>query len=679
MARIFPSRFPHEADPRRRSEREFYNACRKCLSDDWTVVYSQNYVGPRPSIGQLNGPGEADFVLLHKAHGVLVVEVKGGNIDIRDGSWFSTDARGQEHKINNPFTQAEEAAHSIHSSLRRSLDDIRTGKTVRHCVAFPAVSNRHVGEISTYGHKEMIIFREDLDSLSKKIQEAVRFWKQSTRWSESDFAKVKQVLMPTLKTPGMSYFEYVDILSELDKLTESQKRTIRQLARSSGKSVIIGGAGTGKTVLGMYWAQKLASEGKKVVFVCANLNLAGHLRAELEAGNPQLASNITIEAASKFISETSHMGTHGDAYEQRKIRLPTQEDRVIDAVSNNGQAGLFDCLIVDEAQDVSRKNLELLELLVLPFSEGGSVLIFGDTNQQLLLKRAESALSALRHEDSLTLDVNCRNTYEIAKVAHTFTNQSVDTLETRSGVQIRTINCSGSLQAQVKAEVLAVTTKFDPHSLVVLTLNGLTDFPESDSFFFDGRRQDRVSSSGSRGATDPVPVFSARAFQGRESDAVVVAISEKSLLKTYPFKEFIRDVERDAQFANHPSTKSDLTRVREKYLRFNQHVTEKLTPQYCESVKLDGSDLSAKRIEFLVSEFEKSRLLEFAPEFRDPYLKRAWDDKQRRSLKIALYSMMTRPRVILSVISNPIAKKFIDGQIKLANSQVVDFFDEIES
>ena len=676
MARLIPPRFPYNDDPGRRSERDFFQACSESLDDDWIVLYSQNYVGPRPSLGQHRGPGEADFVLLHKAHGVLVVEVKGGIIDIRDGSWVSTDARGQVHGIKNPFVQAEEAARAIHGSLKRSLDDIRASRTVNHCVALPAVSKRHVGEISTYGQGEITIFREDLVSLSSKVQEAVRFWHQSTRWSDIDFAKVKKVLFPTYKTPGMSYQQYLDILRELDELTESQKRTIRQLTNTSGKFIITGGAGTGKTLLGMYRAQMLASEGKKVLFVCANHALARHLHAEIASNNPGLVDHLTIDTASKYIGETSRAGTRGDAFERRKARFPTREERFMDAVGDSGS--VVDCLILDEARDIRKEDLELLELLVRPLAEGGSILILGDPNQQLTLKKAECALDSPNRATNLTLDVNCRNTYEIAKVAHSFTNQSVETLETtKSGIQIRNVKCSGDLMAQVKAEFLAIRTEFDPRTITVLTLNGLTDLNGSD-FFFDGRSLE----SGSAGADgvnleERIPVFSARAFQGREADAVIAAISEKSLLKTYPFRDFAREAKRNRQLMSRQSTFDDFNRVETQFERFRLTIIEDQVPRFRASLKHDDPSLSERRVDFLVEEFERSRLLEFEPEFRDPYLELAWTQQQKRSLKIALYSMMTRARVVLSVVSDPDAKKFIEEQLRSVNDEAAGFVEEV--
>lgn len=678
MATMKPAMFLGESDPRRRAELEFFKACRSSLANDWMVVHSLRYVGSRPSLGQQRGNGEADFVLIHKSHGVIVVEVKGGSIDLRDGEWLSTDARGNQHSISNPFVQAEEAAQFFHDSLRRILGDIKAKGVVRHCVAFPSVSKRHSGKISTYGPAEMIIYREDLAQMNVKIEQLTQFWNQSTRWNDGDFTKVKQLFCPTVKTPGTSYLEYLGILEQLDELTESQKRTVRQLTVSTGKSVIVGGAGTGKTLLGMYRAQQLAADGKQVLFVCANPALARFLRSEVETNNPDLVGNLKIDTATNFISETARAGVYGKEFEDRKARFPHRQDRFLDAISNETPPIVFDCIILDEAQDISKQDLELLECLLRPASDGGAIFVFGDPNQQLALRRRECALDTENGGLELELDVNCRNTYEIAKIAHTFTLQSVDTLETRSGIQIRNRESSGNLKELVATEVAKIRNEFDPHSLAVLTLNGISDISDEDDLFVDGSRQELRTRRSTQDDSGHIPVFSIRAFQGRESDAVIVALSEKSLLRTYPFEQFFSDAERVRPPAPQQNGAiDDLRRVQTQYQRFVQRVNQEAVPAYRKMLEQSGDFQSERKMEFLVREFERCRRREFSPNFRNPWLAEYWGRQQTNSLRVVLYSMMTRARVILSIVSDTNVKTFIDYKATTLGDETTGLLEDV--
>jgi hypothetical protein len=69
------------------------------------------------------GDGEADFVAVHPSHGIIVIEVKGGGIEVDQGRWMSTDRNGVQHAIKNPF---EQAAASKHDLLRFLQVDFRS-------------------------------------------------------------------------------------------------------------------------------------------------------------------------------------------------------------------------------------------------------------------------------------------------------------------------------------------------------------------------------------------------------------------------------------------------------------------------------------------------------------------------------------------------------------------------
>ena len=70
MARIFPCSNP---DRQPDSEKRVADLLR-ALEDSWDVFQSVIWQGPR---GGRPSDGEADFVLVHPRHGILVLEVKG--------------------------------------------------------------------------------------------------------------------------------------------------------------------------------------------------------------------------------------------------------------------------------------------------------------------------------------------------------------------------------------------------------------------------------------------------------------------------------------------------------------------------------------------------------------------------------------------------------------------------
>jgi KaiC/GvpD/RAD55 family RecA-like ATPase len=154
--------------------------------------------------------------------------------------------------------------------------------------------------------------------------------------------------------------------------------------------VVTGGAGTGKTVLGMYRAEQLALDGKKVLYICATPSLAQHLQAEVDASITPIPENLVIDSVARFITNEGLSGLTGDAAKQLVREVPKRRDRFLNAIEQSGREASIDCLVVDEAQDITRKDLDLLEHLVKLPQDNGSVIILGDPNQQLFLKRTWS-------------------------------------------------------------------------------------------------------------------------------------------------------------------------------------------------------------------------------------------------------------------------------------------------
>jgi AAA domain/Nuclease-related domain len=675
MARLVPSSFPYDSDSSAWAEKTFFEACRTELADEWLVLYSQRFVGKRSSLGQKQGLGEVDFLLLHKVFGIIAVEVKGGQIDIDEGQWFSSNTKGR-FSIKNPFVQAEEGSQVILSTLKQELPELRLKNCVHHCVVFPAVSGRSIGNISTYGPREIVILKEDLTRLTKKIEQVVAHWGQKPRWTDEDFKLIKNVLIPTTKTPGVSYMEYVNVLRALDGLTESQLRTIRQLTKDKGKSVVTGGAGTGKTVLGMSRAQQLAQEGNKVLYLCANSSLAQYLQMELEALGPPISENLSVNTATAFVTQVGKAGTIRDEYVQRKKEIPSRSDRFLDAVSKQALEGSIDCLVVDEAQDIARDDLVLIEFLVKTPEEGGTIIILGDPNQQIYLRRTESALGLEGPSQSHSLDVNCRNTREIASIAHSFTDETVDTLESVSGIKVRTSRLRTSLLDHLVSEIKTIREEYDPGQLVVLTLNGLTDLGAVSDVFIDGPRSE-IKVGRNKDLEEKIPLYSVRSFQGREADAVVVALTEISLLRTFPFSRFSAEMRRNSRIVSRQQARNDLSRVEDMFERYRNSTVRKLVTEFEQELDVTKASLTNNRKTFLVGEYQRRVEMLFEPRFSDPILDRVWKEKQRQSLKVSLYSMMTRARVILSVIGDDQSLKFIETELNSRDDTAMEYLSEL--
>jgi Nuclease-related domain len=82
LSKMFPGILPATVrdDPGRRAEVRVFDSLQAQLSDEFLVFYGVAWLnkGRRGTFED----GEADFVVAHSEYGILVIEVKGGGIEV---------------------------------------------------------------------------------------------------------------------------------------------------------------------------------------------------------------------------------------------------------------------------------------------------------------------------------------------------------------------------------------------------------------------------------------------------------------------------------------------------------------------------------------------------------------------------------------------------------------------
>ena len=111
MAKIFPKEIPLDVknDPKRRAERILFDGFKELLNDEIIIYYSKNWRNFQIDKYNRNSifiNGEADFIIIWPTYGILIIECKGGGIEINNGDFFTTDRNSQKIKIKNPYKQA---------------------------------------------------------------------------------------------------------------------------------------------------------------------------------------------------------------------------------------------------------------------------------------------------------------------------------------------------------------------------------------------------------------------------------------------------------------------------------------------------------------------------------------------------------------------------------------------
>lgn len=334
--------------------------------------------------------GEIDIVIFTPTQGIILLEVKGSQLRVEDGSWSVLNRGAKKwEKIQDPFQQIHDATYAFIDETKYLFKLFQVRPLISWGCIFPE-TNEIRGTVSYPSWRFCNADRfEDLepfiDKLVKKEKGKLYKLKKSaqTRLDLKLIRNIIEKLIPLSETGNFIVPEYNEALNRLDKETE----LVRQLMNAFSYNRFIfaeGAAGTGKTRAAIFECQRLSRESKSFIFLCRSELLAEHLQRWLEK---ELSNG-----SSKILWGTNHIGN-----------LNIQE---------------HDALVIDEAQDLV--HLETIKNIILEFDRTEKLIrIFGDFDfQNIYGSKAELfewfARNGLEPSKS-RLSLNCRNTIQIGE------------------------------------------------------------------------------------------------------------------------------------------------------------------------------------------------------------------------------------------------------------------------
>ncbi len=416
------------------------------LPDDCVVYHEPVVDGRHP-----------DFVVIIPQLGVLVIEVKG---------WYAAklrrlDTDSIERELDGRVIAERSPEKQVRDYLFRLMKEARRHRWAERLLhhegehrgrfRFPfaplvVLPNITFNALQTHGidlatwervfPRDRTLLKEDLRTIAslpgERLVDALRPHIQPS-WTFPPLNDPEVKALRAIIHPEIRLGDHIDIkaLDSLPHAIDEQEDVVQVLdlrqeehaqALGEGHRIVYGVAGSGKTVLLVARAKRLAENGGHRVFVtCYNRALAAWLRAELHE-----FPNVTV---SSFHVWAAGFGIRWEAG-QTDERLG---ERLLERLKAQpiSQGAPWDAILVDEAQDFEPNWFRCL-LAAMADPENGDLLIVADGCQSLYRRGkvnwSQLGIKARGRTISVNyqLDRNYRNSREIVAVAESFAHWSSD-------------------------------------------------------------------------------------------------------------------------------------------------------------------------------------------------------------------------------------------------------------
>ena len=404
MAIIFPEQFPRLGLEQLRGEAKVFQALKTQLSSEYDVFYNV-YWHQKPDLHSRQRDGEIDFIITHPRYGILVVEVKGGvfiQYHAEDDSWRSTDMGLDVNSIHNPYNQARKNKYALIDNLLQhsqfseyEKNTLDTKLNVGYCVAFPDVS-RISGNLPDYAKKEITLLEFDINNIMKRIPQIMGYYAQNITIDGEVLKKahieIKNILAPLLTMERSMPYWIKEEEKRIIELTEEQFNLLN-IIQYLKQASIYGCAGSGKTLLALKKAEKSAMLNQRTLLCCFNTILGKNFRKFSEGKENLTADNFhsaMLELLAPYIGNPTRI---------------LKDEEIMQYVLDFDPPK-FDCILIDEAQDFSKDQLDILNYLL---KKDGILYYFWDSNQKIIRNEVNIPESVPK----LVLNTNLRNTEKI--------------------------------------------------------------------------------------------------------------------------------------------------------------------------------------------------------------------------------------------------------------------------
>ncbi len=360
VGRVFPLDGPRPTSST--AERKLYDALTRHLPAGWTAWHSL-----RLRVGG-GYEGEGDFVIAIPERGILLVEVKGGHVELCEGQWLQ-DGRALKRA---PLDQARSFAGHLDRELRERGARVPPWGVAG---AFPQTAFSAGPEEG--GCRGLILGERDLDWLDaalRSVAERAISIEQRRVSPMREWVPQLEAIWGRTWVPRVSLDDRADDEERRRIALDRDQLRVLDLVEANARVLVEGGAGSGKTVVAREKCVRHARAGGRALYACFTDALGYAVDRSFE---PLRREGLAVHAAPIERLAADWMRQKGksvppveaEGWKDVTLRatdyLPPEEERP-------------DLVVVDEAQDFSEQHW----LFIDEIATGQGLWIFHDPRQR---------------------------------------------------------------------------------------------------------------------------------------------------------------------------------------------------------------------------------------------------------------------------------------------------------
>jgi hypothetical protein len=417
-----PSKVPSQA------ERDLFERLRdERGTEEWTVLHSlalAEHLRQRA--------GEIDFLVITPL-GVFVIEVKGGVVRRVDGLWaYGASLEDRTLKPTSPFDQARDGMFSLEDRLKKIGSPLAKlffgyGVVAPDCRLKACVSRSEGAENPGVVY-DITDRRSSLPEYIKRLaaEASLRYRaagiQDRFKPSNRDVAELVALLRGDFDATVSDTDLAREVSHNVVLLEEKQRQALESFLQDE-RTIVIGAAGTGKTIIAVEAALRAYRDGKKVLFLTYNKNLARYISAKIK--DPDVKERLRIIGIQELMYKTIQNSPFA---EELEVKFAEKEQSFWDewipehfSLVQSERESICDVLVVDEGQDIlTEPFLNAVDAMVKGgLAEGNFIWCMDGTSQAPVYgKFCEKASKRLRGLGvTVALRENIRNTRQIADAA----------------------------------------------------------------------------------------------------------------------------------------------------------------------------------------------------------------------------------------------------------------------